>query len=158
MMQIGDLAARAKVTTRTLRYYEELGLIEPECRTEGGFRLYSEEQLRRLDIIQSLKALGFDLERITAIFKLKENVETGGDLARKMIHCLAEQQEEIDRKIAHYQQMQERNNRAIEVLRGCLCCSIKVFERDCHQCQVYQQHPEVPDVVECAMYAGCSKS
>lgn len=157
MMQIGDLAARAKVTTRTIRYYEELGLIEPQQRTGGGFRLYSEDQLRRLDIVQSLKALGFDLERISAIFKLKENVETGGDLARKMIGCLAEQQEEIDRKIDCYRQMKERNSRAIEVLKGCVCCSIKVFERDCHHCHVYQQHPEVPDVIECAMYDACSK-
>jgi DNA-binding transcriptional MerR regulator len=158
MMQIGDLASKAKVTTRTIRYYEELGLIAPEERTEGGFRLYSEDQLRRLHIVQNLKTLGFDLERISAIFRLKDHADTGGELAQAMIACLVEQQEEIDRKIECYRQMQERNNRAIEVLRGCRGCSIPVLERDCHQCQVYQQHPEVPDVIECAIYKGCPKS
>ena len=71
MMQIGDLANRVGVTARTIRYYEELGLIEPEERTGGGFRLYSDAQLRRLKIIQSLKELGFDLERIRDLFLLK---------------------------------------------------------------------------------------
>ena len=41
MMQIGDLAAEAGVTTRTIRYYEELGIIEPVELTEGCFRLYA---------------------------------------------------------------------------------------------------------------------
>ena len=57
-MQIGDSAIRAGVTARTIRYYEELGILEPEERTDGGFRLYSEAQLRRLLIVQSLKGLG----------------------------------------------------------------------------------------------------
>ncbi len=64
MMQIGDLAVRAGVSTRTIRYYEELGMIEPQERTDRGFRRYSDDQERRLEIIQGLKALGFELERI----------------------------------------------------------------------------------------------
>jgi len=154
MMQIGDLATRAGVTTRTIRYYEEKGIIEPEERTEGGFRLYSENQLLRLVIIQGLKALGFDLERISEFFNLRHNAETGSDLAQAMIDLLGGQQDEIDRKIAHYMEMKERNARAIEVLKGCLCCSIKVFERDCHNCKSYCQHTHVPDVVECSIFAA----
>ena len=153
MMQIGDLAARAGVTTRTIRYYEEKGIIEPKERTEGGFRLYSENQLLRLVIIQGLKALGFDLERISQFFNLRHNAETGSDLAQAMTELLGSQQGEIDRKIDHYMKMKERNARAIEVLKGCLCCSINVFERDCHNCEVYRQHGQVPDVVECLIFA-----
>ena len=71
-MQIGDLAAKAGVTPRTIRYYEEMGLVEPEERTGGGFRIYSEAQLRRLRIVQSLKDLGFELDRIREFFNLKK--------------------------------------------------------------------------------------
>ncbi len=99
MMQIGDLANRAGVTARTIRYYEELGLIEPEERTEGGFRLYSDAQLRRLKIIQSLKELGFDLERIRDLFLLKTQRATGGELATSLIGHLQCQQEEIGARI-----------------------------------------------------------
>jgi DNA-binding transcriptional MerR regulator len=152
MMRIGDLAAKAGITTRTLRYYQELGIIEPDEHTQGGFRLYSEEQLRRLHIIQSLKSLGFDLERIRALFNLRNTVETGGDLAREMIDQLRLHQQQVEAKIAEYEAMKARNTKAIEVLGGCLCCCIRVFERDCRTCEVYQQHADVPDVVDCAIY------
>ena len=150
MMQIGDLALKAGITTRTIRYYEELGIIEPEERSGGGFRLYSDIQLRRLHIIQSLKSLGFELERIRQLFNLQHCAETGGDLSRAMIEFLDRQQQEIDKKISHHLEIKERNAQAIEVLKGCMHCSIKVFERACHECEVYKQHTEVPDMVECA--------
>ena len=151
-MQIGGLGARAGVSTRTIRYYEELGIIEPVERSVGGFRRYCEDQLRRLHIIQGLKALGFDLEQVRQLFALRDDADTGGDLARQMIDVLQIQQESIDRKIAQYQEMKERNGRGIDVLRGCLSCSIKVFERDCHNCDMYRCHEEVPDLVECAIF------
>lgn len=151
-MQIGDLAERAAVSTRTIRYYEELGIIEPVERTTGGFRRYCEDQLRRLQIIQGLKALGFELEQVRQLFALRDAADTGGDLARQMIDILAGQQREIDAKIEQYEQMKERNRRGIEVLRGCLSCSIKVFERDCHNCDTYRCLDGVPDLVESAIF------
>jgi DNA-binding transcriptional MerR regulator len=152
MMQIGDLAKEAGVTTRTLRYYEELGIIEPEERTEGGFRLYSGAQLRRLKIIQSLKGLGFDLERIRDLFRLRAHSNTGGELANSLIEHLKWQQEEIDARIENYRKMKERNDKAIEILNGCLGCCKEIFERDCHHCGVYCQHDEVPDVIESSIF------
>ena len=145
MMQISDLADRAGVTTRTIRYYEELGLIRPQMRTEGGFRLYSDEQLRDLYIIQNLKSLGFGLDYIRDLFGLKFKAEKGGDLARALLEVLEEQQEEIDKQIAHYRQMKEKNNKAIGLLKECAECSVKVFERDGHRCELYWHYPEVPD-------------
>lgn len=151
-MQIGDLAERAGVSTRTIRYYEELGIIEPVARTNGGFRRYCEDQLRRLQIIQGLKALGFELEQVRRLFSMREAAGTGGDLARQMIDILRSQREEIDRRIAHYEEMKERHLRGIEVLRGCLLCEIPVFERDCHNCETYRCHEDVPDLVEYAIF------
>ena len=152
-MQIGDLAERAGVSTRTIRYYEELGLVDPMERTHGGFRLYWEDQWRRLQIIQGLKCLGFDLEQVRHLFSLRDQAETGGDLARQMIDNLQTQQNELDAKIAQYKELKERNRRGIDILGGCLCCRIKVFERDCHGCETYKCHDEVPDLVECAIFA-----
>ena len=151
-MQIGDLAERAGVSTRTIRYYEELGIIEPVARTNGGFRRYCEDQLRRLQIIQGFKALGFELEQVRRLFSMREAAGTGGDLARQMIDILRSQREEIDRRIAQYEEMKERHLRGIEVLRGCLLCEIPVFERDCHNCETYRCHEDVPDLVEHAIF------
>ena len=153
MMLIGDLADRAGVSTRTIRYYEELGMIQPEERTAGGFRRYSDEQLRCLNIISSLKSLGFELDH-SQLFTLRSSVETGGDLAHAMIGLLNGQQVEIDRKIDQYADIKERNARGIEILRSCLSCSIAVFDRDCHSCDVYRRHEVVPDLVECAVFGA----
>ncbi len=151
-MQIGDLAAKAGVTPRTIRYYEELGIVEPEERTGGGFRLYSESQLRRLQIVQSLKDLGFGLDRIREFFNIKNGAESGGGVARALVEHLVEQERHIDDRIRQYMLMKERNKKAIEVLNGCLCCTVKACERDCHHCEVYREHEEVPDLIECAIY------
>jgi DNA-binding transcriptional MerR regulator len=64
-LQIGEAAERAQLTQRTLRYYEEKGLLAPPTRMEGGFRLYSAEDMERIDRIRQLKELlGFSLAEI----------------------------------------------------------------------------------------------
>lgn len=64
-LQIGEAAERLGLTQRTLRYYEEKGLLRPPGRMEGGFRLYSAEDLARLERIKELKELlGFSLADI----------------------------------------------------------------------------------------------
>jgi len=64
-LQIGEAAERLGLTQRTLRFYEEKGLLEPPTRMEGGFRLYSPDDLQRLERVRQLKdLLGFCLADI----------------------------------------------------------------------------------------------
>lgn len=64
-LQIGEAADRAQLTQRTLRYYEEKGLLKPATRMEGGFRLYSAEDMERIERIRQLRdLLGFSLAEI----------------------------------------------------------------------------------------------
>ena len=64
-LQIGEAAERAQLTQRTLRYYEEKGLLNPPTRMDGGFRLYSADDMERIDRIRQLKELlGFSLADI----------------------------------------------------------------------------------------------
>jgi MerR family transcriptional regulator, repressor of the yfmOP operon len=66
--RIGEAAARADVTTRTLRYYEELGLLPPPRRTKGGARRYSEDDVEAVARIRELKdVMGLDLDAIRRI-------------------------------------------------------------------------------------------
>ena len=62
----GEFARRASVTVRTLRYYDRVGLLRPREHTESGYRLYSDEDLIRLQQILGLKYLGFSLEEVRA--------------------------------------------------------------------------------------------
>lgn len=63
-MVIGELARRAGVSPRTVRFYESLGLLPPPPRSEGGYRLYSEDDLRRLRFVRRARELGLSLRDI----------------------------------------------------------------------------------------------
>ncbi|MFM7469151.1 MAG: MerR family transcriptional regulator [Vampirovibrionales bacterium] len=63
-LTIGEVVSRSGMTARAIRYYEELDLISPVCRSEGGYRLYGEQTLKRLSAISALQELGFTLESI----------------------------------------------------------------------------------------------
>ena len=63
-MHIGEVADRAGLSLRTVRYYEEQGLFEPAGRTTGGFRLYTQAEVDRLLVIKQMKPLGFTVEQM----------------------------------------------------------------------------------------------
>lgn len=62
--KVGELAKRTALSVRTLHYYEEIGLLIPSARTEAGHRLYTEDDVVRLQRILSMRQLGFALEDI----------------------------------------------------------------------------------------------
>ena len=61
---IGDIARKAGLTPRTIRYYEDIGLLASVRRIEGGRRVYTEEDIRRLKFVSRLKVLGLTLEEM----------------------------------------------------------------------------------------------
>ncbi|MGJ7909136.1 MerR family transcriptional regulator [Actinopolyspora sp. H202] len=69
-MQIGEVAERTDLSLRTIRYYEEVGLVVPSARSQGGFRLYTEVDLQRLAVIKRMKPLGFQLEEMRELLEL----------------------------------------------------------------------------------------
>lgn len=72
-LQIGEVAERTGVTQRTLRFYEEKGLLKPPTRLEGGFRLYSEDDVARVERIKRLQTLlGFTLADIKEMVEAEE--------------------------------------------------------------------------------------
>ncbi|MFJ2768085.1 MerR family transcriptional regulator [Streptomyces sp. NPDC087300] len=77
-MRIGELAARAGTTTRTLRYYESRGLL-PARRTGNGYRTYDEDDVRLLAQIRTLQDFGFDLEETRPFVECLRSGHPEGD-------------------------------------------------------------------------------
>jgi DNA-binding transcriptional MerR regulator len=102
-MRIGELAEKAHVTTRTIRYYEKLGLLGPSEREGKGFRYYSEAELSRLHIIDSLKKLGLVLEEIGGIIDLYSQDPTKILGKQKVLEILQTHLKETDERIAALQ-------------------------------------------------------
>ncbi|KAA0977141.1 MerR family transcriptional regulator [Paeniglutamicibacter gangotriensis] len=66
-MHIGDLAEATGLSQRTIRHYDEVGLLPATTRSEGGFRIYTESDLQRMFVIRSMKPLGFTLEEMAEL-------------------------------------------------------------------------------------------
>jgi MerR family copper efflux transcriptional regulator len=66
-MQIGEVAARTELSLRSLRHWEEVGLLHPSGRSDGGFRLYTESDVDKILVIRRMKPLGFSIEEMKAV-------------------------------------------------------------------------------------------
>ena len=66
-MQIGEVAERTGLSLRTIRYYEEMGLVTPSGRSPGGFRLYTDDDVARFTVIKRMKPLDFALEEMREV-------------------------------------------------------------------------------------------
>ncbi|MFD7713169.1 MerR family transcriptional regulator [Streptomyces sp. NPDC059785] len=79
-MQIGEVAARTELSLRTIRHYEETGLVIPSARSQGGFRLYTEADVARLMVIRRMKPLGFTLDEMRDLLEATDRLDSGDDL------------------------------------------------------------------------------
>jgi len=94
-MQIGDVAEHTGLSLRTIRYYEEAGLVVPSTRTVGGFRLYTTEDDERLQLIKRMKPLGFTLEEMRDLLRVldllaDESVEATREALQLQVNQFAE--------------------------------------------------------------------
>lgn len=76
-MHIGELAERTGLSLRTIRHYDEVGLLPATGRTEGGFRVYAENDVERLTLIKQMKPLGFSLDEMAEILDILSALESG---------------------------------------------------------------------------------
>ena len=65
-MHIGEVAERTELSLRSLRHWDEVGLLSPSGRSEGGFRLYTEDDVAKILAIRRMKPLGWSLEEMAA--------------------------------------------------------------------------------------------
>lgn len=131
-LQIGEVAERTGVTQRTLRFYEEKGLLKPPSRMEGGFRLYSEADVKRVERIRKLQ----DLLGVT-LADIKEMVDAEEVLRELRAQfrpeaAIAEKRKQLERAIEVVQAQYAIVNQKIEQMnemKGQLEERLKTFDR-----------------------------
>lgn len=97
-LRIGEVAEQTSLSLRTLRHYEEIGLVAPSARTEGGFRLYSEQDVARLMIVRRMKPLGYTLEEMRALLNVVDAIRGGAGDAQTLQKLDAIRDEAHDRR------------------------------------------------------------
>ncbi len=79
-MQIGEVAVRTELSLRTIRHYEDSGLVIPSARSQGGFRLYTEADVARLMVVRRMKPLGFSLDEMRDLLAATDRLDSGDRL------------------------------------------------------------------------------
>ena len=74
MHQIGEVAEAVGLSLRTIRYYEEVGVVPPSGRTAGGFRLYTDDDIERLLLVKQMKPLDFSLEEMRDLLHTRDRL------------------------------------------------------------------------------------
>lgn len=115
MYRIGQLAKLAEVTPDTIRFYEKQQLMDHEVRTEGGFRLYSQNDLQRLKFIRYGRQLGFTLEAIKELLSIRVDPEHHTCQESKSI--VQARLDEVEARIQELQTMQ----RSLQRLNDACC-------------------------------------
>jgi DNA-binding transcriptional MerR regulator len=122
LMKIGDFARLAGTNLRTLRYYEELGLMRPAWRSEGGFRYYRRTDLNRLTMIRNLQDLGLQLERIRELMDTRDETLSRGEFLDRVRRALDEQDRLIQERIAALEAQRAQIASAVVKLGHCENC------------------------------------
>ncbi|MDT4762519.1 MerR family transcriptional regulator [Sphaerochaeta sp. PS] len=134
--RIGELAKKCKVTVRTIRYYEGLGLLKTQSRTDGGQRLYTDEDVVYLNRIAELKELDFSLHEIETIIRMGDEDTTGqkrrNELLRQYRSKLSEtlsrisqMEKRVEDLSWHVQQLEAHDDFQQCPGSGCITCTFK---------------------------------
>jgi MerR family Zn(II)-responsive transcriptional regulator of zntA len=154
LIRIGDLARRAGTTMRTIRYYEQRGLIEPVRRTKGGFRLYQEGEVRKLHLIRSLQLLDIPLSQVKAFFDARRCGQPAAEIAPALQGILREQLGEMERRIAQYRAMEESVLATINILDACSSCPYEPSPAVCPRCPVLAGRTTIPPHMQVVIASG----
>ncbi|SFJ84435.1 MerR family transcriptional regulator [Thermoflavimicrobium dichotomicum] len=128
MYQIDEVAKKTGLTKRALRYYEELGLVTPSGRTEGGYRLYTEQDIQQILHLKNLRdLLGISLAEIKELMilekkyqELKENyfqknsISERLELLKQLEETLNIQQKQLQEKVEKMTRMIQENNQKLK--------------------------------------------
>lgn len=134
MLQIGELSEQTGVSAKTIRFYEEVGLLPPATRAENGYRTYGEEDVERLQFVRRMRALDFALDDIAEILAFRERNEPPRRYVMALMH---EQIDQISARITDLERMRDDLTTLLEagrhlpedaLMRSCVCHLIQTAD------------------------------
>lgn len=117
-MRIGEVAECTGLSLRTIRYYEEIGLTPPSARSSGGFRLYTEQDIDRLELVKRMQFIDLSIDEMRDLLGTFDALESGSPVSRQL--------EELHGRLEMYRQLARQR---VCTLRGQLA-GAEHFSRD----------------------------
>jgi DNA-binding transcriptional MerR regulator len=143
LLTTGDLARRTGNTLRTVRFYEEEGLLAPHERSRGGRRLFDQGQADKLQLISDMRDIGLSLPVIKEVFRIKHECHSATEASHQVRTFLREQIERLHEQIKLMQRVRDGFEKAVEVFRQCEQCKEDWMHRRCATCDNLA-HSELP--------------
>lgn len=145
LLTTGDMARLTGNTLRTVRFYEEAGILRPASRSAGGHRLFSGRELERLSFITDMRAAGMSLDEIRLLLELKCKAADGKVAACEAIAALNQQIEGLEQKIGVLSRLCNELAQARTILQRCKGCNnTRLFPDACDECDVVRDQPALP--------------
>lgn len=142
---IGDIAKQLGISSRSIRYYEELGLIVPK-RSHGGFREYSGVEIEKLSTILKLKKLSLSLEEIQNLVNMKQCMGNKKSAA-ELLTCLHKRMHEFEDRIKDYKDGLNEMKNFINIIENCGNCKSPAEVFRCKEC-LEEQDKEMPQLMK----------
>ena len=139
-LSTGDLARACETTLRSVRFYEETGLVEPSTRSEGGHRMYDPAQREKLQLIMDLREAGLSIQDIKDLFALKGRCGSATEASSRMTTTLETRIGELQRKIVVLRRLRDELSSMVNMVRECGSCEHKeTFAKQCGECDVMER-------------------
>jgi DNA-binding transcriptional MerR regulator len=110
-LRIGELARAGEASTKTIRYYEQVGLLPPAQRAENGYRFYGTEDVRRLRFLRNARSLDYSLDDLKEVLALRDRDEAP---CRYVMRLLEEKSAEIEERIHRLRELQQDLQQLVE--------------------------------------------
>jgi DNA-binding transcriptional MerR regulator len=136
LLTTGEMARLSNNTLRTVRFYEEEGILRPAGRTEGGHRLFEPAELDRLMLVTDLRLAGLSLDEIRQILEVKRGASSGAEAARVAMRMLGARIEELGTKVAVLSRLRDDLTRTAGIFARCAeCKDTTSFPAGCDSCE-----------------------
>jgi DNA-binding transcriptional MerR regulator len=135
LLKIGEIARLTGKSVRTIRYYEELGLLHSADHTKGGFRLFSQDDALRILLIDKFHQLGFSLEEVAEIITAYRTSASGDEANKKLRPALEKSLQAINDKISLLGGFRKEVQGSLAFVEDCAGCQQQPEQEGCSACK-----------------------
>jgi DNA-binding transcriptional MerR regulator len=147
LLRVGELARGAGKTVRAIHLYEEMGLVEPEQRSNGGYRLYAPESITRVRWIAKMQDLGFSLPEIRDVAKGWSQSASAPNAMAKVEQLLSDKLAETRAQAERLRQLETELVASLDYLRTCPTCDPQELINACSTCERHAHDVHAPELV-----------
>jgi DNA-binding transcriptional MerR regulator len=147
LLKVGDLARRTNKTVRAIHLYEELGLLAP-VRSKGGYRLYPQRSIERVEWIQKLQDMGLSLAEIRAFLEVWERSATAPGAMATVREIFVGKLRETRETILRLQGLARDLEESLAYLESCRSCEPEHTQQECGCCDLHGHEGKAPLLVD----------